>query len=294
MMHLPVPDADTSNPFQTPRPRGIRLTQGVLRVVVALQCFGMAAAHLQHQQPDLFCELICRSRDLPGDQIANIADIVAYALVVCGVITLLRPATLILLPVIVYFAGTAVAPLVQSNTSATQLAAAAQATQIITPLALMLVDFWPPRIKPSLAMCLAATALLKLATAASFIAQGVICMDQSRRGGAAVELLHAAILQGIRSNFPAVDVPPILAALGVIQIGLAMALLSGRSRMVLAGCVIFGILMALMHTIADSPTGYSQTLIRISLAGAPLAVLMFHCTSIREQSPVYLPEIKSL
>jgi len=291
-MTLPTSTSADTNPFEAPQPRDIRLTQVILRVVVAMQCFGMAAAHLHHQQPDLFCELILKSRDLPADQISNIADIAAYLLAACGVFTLLRPATLVLLPLIVYQAGTAIVPALQGDGLYSRCEPALQATQIAVPLALMLVDFWPPRIKPSLAMCLADMTFLKFATAAAFIAHGLICIDQARQGGPLLDLFHQAFRRGIRENFPLQDFQPVLATLGAIEVGLAVALFTGRSRLVMAACAATGLLIASVSIAAQGAQGYRQCLSQISLMGAPLASLVFHLTSVREQLPLYLPEIR--
>jgi len=260
--------------------------------VVAMQCFGMAAAHLQHQRPDLFCELILKSRDVPADQISQITDIVAYVLAACGVLTLLRSATLVLLPLLVYQAGTAIVPVLQGDGLYSRFEPALQATQIVVPLALMLVDFWPPRIKPTLAMCLAAMTFLKFATTAAFIAHGVICIEQARQGGPLLDLFHQAVQRGIRENFPLQDFQRVLATLGAAEIGLAFALFTGRSRLVMAACAATGLLIAFVSIVAQGAPGASLCLSQISLAGAPLAILVFHLTSVRDQLPIYLPEIR--
>ncbi|WP_437228602.1 hypothetical protein SH661x_000987 [Planctomicrobium sp. SH661] len=282
------------NPFETPRPRGIRVMQGALRVTVALQCFGIAAARLHHELPDQFINLLTQGRELPADQITHYSTLVAYGLIVCGIFTLLRPATLILFPLIIYQAGTAIATPVLSDLPAAQLEPAIQATRSIAPLALLLIDFWPPRIKTSLVMCLAASTLLKLATAVTFIAQGILFFDQARQGGPLLTQIHEALQHTIRESITLEQARVVLAGFSLLETGVAIALLTGRSRLVMAMCVAVGLLAAFLPTLADGTTGYSESLARISQAGAPLAILLFHIACVQEQPPIYLPEKRKI
>jgi len=279
------------NPFETPRPRRIRMTQGILRVIVAMQCFGYAAGRLHHQVPDRLCELMLQGPAWPADQVARISDFVAYGLIVCGVTTLLRPSLPILLSLTAYAAGTAMAISQGAEGQLDKFAPALLATQSITPLALVLVDFWPPRVKPSLPMCLAATLLLKLAVVVALLAHGILCCEQALQGGPLWEMLQDAAQQTLRRQLPEENLRLFLAVWGGVEIGFALALLASRSRLAMAGCVIIGSLMALLPTMAHGEKGYHESLAMISLLGAPLALLIFHLTSVREQPPVYLPEI---
>jgi len=280
-----------ANPFETPRPRRIRLTQGVLRVVVALQCFGMAAGHLHLREPDQFLEFLLHSRNLPAAQVTSLSDLVSYGLVVAGVLTLLRPITLVLLLLAAYQGGTAIAAAVVDVPLAV-VEAAAQATQIIVPIGLLLIDFWPPRIKPTLVMCLAATTLLKLAVAVTFLALGVLSLEQARQGGPLLEMVQQALQKSGRRQVSPEVVATWLSLLGAVEIGMVLALLSSRSRSVMAGCMLTGLLIAFLPTLAGGMSGYTESLRMISLAGAPMAILIFHLTSVREQPPIYLPEVR--
>lgn len=286
-----LPAAESrANPFETPRPRYIRMTQGVLRVAVAVQCFGYAAARLHQHVPDRVCEFFLEGSDWPADQVARVADFVAYGLIVCGVMTLLRPTLPILLALVAYAAGTAIASGQEANSLSDRLAPALQATQIVIPLALMLIDFWPPRIKPTLPMCLASTLLLKLAVTIAFVAHGVLCCEQARVGGPLWELLREAAHQTFRRDLPVENLRSFLAIWGGVEIGFALALFTSRSRAAMVGCVVLGGLMAFLPTIAGGQHRYHESLIMVSLVAAPLALLVFHLTCVREQPPVYLPD----
>jgi len=281
-----------ANPFETPQPRRIRLTQGVLRVVVTLQCLGMATSRLHLHHADQFCEFLLQSRNVPAAQIASLSDLVAYGLVIGGVLTLLRPITLVLLLIAAYHGGTILATSV-AETPFVHLDAAAQATQVITPVALLLVDFWPPRVKPTLVMCLAATTLLKFAIAISFIALGCLCLEQARLGGPLLEMMQEAVRKSGRELLARDAAHSLLIPLGVVEIGMAIALLTSRSRAAMAGCSLVGLLAAFLPTLGAGMNGYPESLRMVSLAGGPVAILIFHLTSVREQPPIYLPERRS-
>jgi hypothetical protein len=268
----------------------MRLLQGTLRVVVALQCFGLAAARLHQQRPDLLCEFLGKARNIPSDQISHIANLVAYGMIVCGVVTLLRPATFILLPVIVYQAALPVAILMQGSGTAAMLAPALHATGIVVPLALLFVDFWPPRLKPGLISCLAAVSFLKLGTVISLTGWSILFLDQCQHGGALVEQLQQVLLRAFNRSLDVEQAQRALGILGALSAALALSLLSGRNRPIAAFAALFGLGLAASETLAAGSAGYDQTLVRISEAGAPLGVLIFWMKAIREQKVIYVAE----
>lgn len=282
---------DSQNPFESPRPRGVRMLQGALRVVVALQCFGMAAARLHLRHDDAFAQLIAPLAQLPADQISTVSDFLAYSLILCGVITLLRPVSLILIALAAYISVTILAPVFAADPEASlTLLQAGQLTRPASVLALMLVDFWPPRMKPSLVMCLASTALLKLATAISFIAWGYLAIEESRTGGELLDIFRQAIFQLTQRKLPMEGASQTLGVCGGVVIGLALAIMSARSKGVLIASILAGGLIAMIPTFAHGPTGYALTLVQLSLPGAPLSILIFTINCIREQPLKYLPE----
>jgi hypothetical protein len=278
------------NPFETPRPGGMRLLQGTLRVVVACQCFGLAAARLHQQRPDLLCEFVGKARNIPADQIGHIANLIAYGLIVCGVITLLRPATFVLLPVTIYQAALPVAILMQSSGLAARLAPALHATAIVVPLALLFVDFWPPRLKPGLVSCLAAVSFLKLGSVISLTGWSILFLNQCQHGGPLAEQLQQILARTMDRALDLDQARAGLGILGAISAALALSLLSGRNRPIAACAALFGLGLAASETLAHGSAGYDLTLMRLSEAGAPLGVLVFWMNAVREQKVVYIAE----
>lgn len=284
---MPLPE---KNPFETPRPAGVRLVQGTLRVVVAMQCWGLALARLHLGQRDLLCELLGQARNVPVDQIEHLSNIVASALIVCGALTLLRPCWPVLLAVIIYQAGSSIAGLLEDQGATAMLIPALQATRCVAPLALLLIDFWPPRLKCTLVLCLSAVVLLRLAVGVTFAAQGLNCLEQAVHGGALVEFVQRAAEHGLRQTLSEDQARQALAVIGACSAALALSLLSGRSRSVGALAVLWGLGMAFSPTLVYSQSGTAESLMRTSEAGAPLAVLFFWIFAVRENRPTFLAE----
>lgn len=282
---------DVQNPFESPRPRGVRTFQGALRVIVALQCFGLAASRLHLRNEDAFVQLLAPLAQLPADQVGTLSDFLAYGVLLCGVVTLLRPVNFILLALTGYLSASLLAPVLTGEaTTSTVLAQASQLTRPAAVLALLLVDFWPPRIKASLVMCLASTALLKLGAAISLIAWGYLAIEESRQGGELLRVFHEALLQITQRKLSDAQTSQSLGICGGVAIGLALSIMSGRSKGMLIASVLAGGLIAMIPTFADGKTGYTQTLAQLSLPGSPLAILIFMINCVREQPLKYLPE----
>lgn len=282
---------DVQNPFESPRPRGVRTFQGALRVIVALQCFGLAASRLHLRNEDAFVQLLAPLAQLPADQVGTLSDFLAYGVLLCGVVTLLRPVNFILLALTGYLSASLLAPVLTGEaTTSTVLAQASQLTRPAAVLALLLVDFWPPRIKASLVMCLASTALLKLGAAISLIAWGYLAIEESRQGGELLRVFHEALLQITQRKLSDAQTSQSLGICGGVAIGLALSIMSGRSKGMLIASVLAGGLIAMIPTFADGKTGYAQTLAQLSLPGSPLAILIFMINCVREQPLKYLPE----
>lgn len=279
------------NPFETPSPRGTQVVQATLRVVLALQCWGYAALRLHHHQGYAFSDLIVQGYKLSPDLLPQINDGTAYILIGCGTLMLFRPTWILLVPLVAWQAGMCVAEVLNAQSLDSQLAPALHATRYVAPLALLLVDFWPPRIKPTLAFCLSTVSLLRIATAATFGAYGGLFLYQAHQGGQNVELLTTLIQKLFHYELAAEHAHQTLSVLGALQIALALSLITSRNRLIAACMVASGLLTAFSSTIVYQFDGYDQTLMQISMAGAPLAVLLFWITAVKEQKPIILPDL---
>lgn len=282
--------ADAGNPFETPSPRGMRLVQGTLRVVVALQCFAMGATVLHRQQNLPLAELLKATYSLPADQVAHGQSIGAWLLLGVGALTLLRPTWLLLLPVSVAILGNLLAPAIIDNGATAWLEALRFTTAGIAPIALLLVDFWPPKIKPTLVLSLSALGLLRLATCISSLATGAVCLWDSRWNGPLVEFTQKVAARCGRENFSQDAAQQALLMAAAISIALAISLITARLRSVALLLAMWGGALAATHTLVDGVAGYPLTLARAADVGAPLCLLQFWILAIRERPPEYLAE----
>lgn len=283
-------DAPRENPFETPSPRGIRVVQATLRVVFAIQCWGYAAGELHHQRGFALLDMLQLSRDLAAQDLAQLETSVSYVLIGAGVLTLFRPSWLILLPAAVWQTGMALAPIVLNQGRLPFLEPAEQATRWIVPIALLLIDFWPPNVKPTLTFSLISVGLLRLAAIATFVAHGLAACYQFQHGGSFVELITLSAEKLIDRTVPPEQAQQSLAVIGIVDIAVGLGLLTSRNRVLVGWMVLWGLVTAASRTVAYGVEGYDQTLIRFANAGVPLTVLMFWINAFREQKPIILPD----
>lgn len=280
------------NPFETPRPRGIRLLQGTLRVVAAAQAFGLAAMSLQSEPPLALAQLIGELRNLPPDQVAHLTRILGYCFLGAGILTLLRPATIILTFLLAAQIGQAASPPLLQVGLVPELEPGVHAVRVAIPAALLLVDFWPPRIKPTLILTQGAVTLLRLGLVVTLTSWGLVCLHHMQHQGTLLQMvIEVADRMGGRqlSTEQAALATGLAAA---IQFGLAGGLLAARSRFVAALAAIWGLTWAFSPIVAGGASPAAECLQRFAEAGAPLAVLVFWSLALRRQRPQYIPERK--
>ena len=80
--------ATANSPWEHPDPRGLPAVQGVLRVVVAIQCWGAAAELLQSTTPSDLSRLLFQGMSTGATEGVQFDRIVGVALLVCGLVTL--------------------------------------------------------------------------------------------------------------------------------------------------------------------------------------------------------------
>ncbi|MCB9952894.1 MAG: hypothetical protein H6824_18120 [Planctomycetaceae bacterium] len=279
-----------TNPFDTPRPRGTRLLQGTLRVIVALQCWGTAAARIHQHEESPVQQLLENAYAMQASQVAYLQDSVAYFLIFAGLITLFRPAWLLLIPILIWHALTASCVPIYGTGWLDMLWPIEQAPLFIAPLSLMLIDFWPPDIKTSLILTRSAASLLQLAAAATFLVHGGKLVTAETPPEELTRLIEFAARHMSWNDLEEGTVRHVVQFIGIAEVAAGVAFLSSRNRMVAVLLVAWGLVSTLLFALVHRGAGYHTSLILAGTWGAPLFVLQFWLCTIAEQPPNYLPE----
>lgn len=278
------------NPFATPLPRGVRILQGSLRVIVAVQCWGWAAGRLHQQRSSSLSEFLEQAYQLGPQALGRLEDAIAYALILCGLVVLLRPMTLVLIPVILWQLVWTIGIAVLETGDSPAWGPATHAAGMMAPVALMLIDFWPPRIKPSMTLTRCAMFLLRLGTSVTFGASGILALQQALHGGGDLELVRQSV-QNLTQRELADDLTrPLLAGIGAVNVALALCLISSRNRAIALLMAVWGFAAAFSHTLAGGRQGYDLTMIQIARGGAPLTLLLYWMLTLKELPPEQLAE----
>jgi hypothetical protein len=278
------------NPFETPIPRGVRLVQATLRVVVAVQCWGMAAARLHLDRDTNTGRFLQAIYEIPAARVDQLETYAAYALIVSGLLTLVRPSWAVLLPVSGWLLAETAAGLWHDSSTATILEAGTHGVRIVVPIALLLVDYWPPSLRPTLSFCRTTVILLQLGIAVTYTAYGLVAMHQFRNGGPMVDLIVQSVQKVWQRTLEPASVQQTLAVIGAVDIGAAFVILTSRSRTCALWLTAWGVLTASLYFLALGVQGYHESLMRVADGGAPLAVLLFWIRAVREQKPQFVPD----
>ncbi len=256
------------------KPSGIGWVITTLRVVVAAQCFGVALQGLQGDASSLSVGL---AQDLGWsmDRATAFDRNAAWGMALCGVLTLLRPSWIVLLPVTAWMLAAAWVPILGQTEPSARLIPLEHAVCAVAPLALMLLDFWPPRLKTYLGRCFFSLWLMRLAVVATFVGIGLLALLQATDGGPLLDLVGS--LSG-RFDTELTDHSTRL-ALGVaggVSLGLAVSVLLSRSRAVLLASGVWGLMLAFSHVLAGGPLALPEFLVRIAIGGVPLTMLLYY------------------
>ncbi len=262
-----------SSPFDDPVPRGIGVVQATLRITTAVVCWGWAARYLHLKTASPVAALLEVWLGLEAPQIAKIESITAYALVAVGALALIRPCWFILFPAYGWLTLAAIGTGFQSP-AYKPLAGLEHLAGSVAPLALILMDFWPPKLKFSLGLYSTGLWLLRIGASLAFIAQGIHAVIQSHFGGAWVEVMQQALENLTRREFSDRDVRFALSVLGVCDVAVGFALWIRRSRIAALSATFWGIVAAGCFTVASGETNYAETMTRAALIGAPATLLL--------------------
>ena len=260
--------------------------QGTLRVTVAVQCWGAAGLRLLHPGWSPLAQMKTVAAEAEIGHYAALDYGTAAFLVAAGLLSLTRPMWPVLLPVVGLFAADAVAPIGADDNWLLYPAAAARAASIVAPLALALLDWFPPKARFSLARFLIAIAGIRYATAATFAAWGLIAIAESRHPGTLSSALTA-----IPSEFGQTSLSPdaagwAMALVGAIHWAFAMNVVSTRSRMVVAMLAGWALLCAALPIYAVGARGLLDAAVRAAEVGAPLVLVLYWTRAIEERGDV--------
>ena len=264
------------------RPRGLPLLKATLRVVVAVQCFGAAARTLSMEVESRIAGFLVSDLNWPQAQADQLDLYVAYGLIACGVLTLLRPSWVLLLPVVVWFAGTSVMSLVKNEGPMPFLEPIAQASLPIAPLALLILDFWPPTLKSHLGRTVASMWLLRLAAAATFAGHGLLALHHSIDGGESLDLLTAVADKVFGWEMTEAKARWALMIVGGLNLGLALNVLTSRSKPIVLLMTVWGFATAASAMILAGPQAFPEAMLRVANGGIPLVLLLYWTLSIKE------------
>ncbi|MCA9081771.1 MAG: hypothetical protein KDA58_14510 [Planctomycetaceae bacterium] len=278
------------NPFLTPRPRGTRLLQGTLRVAVAAQCWGQAAAMLHLHQLTPVAQLMEQAYGLSSAEAAMGHQFVAYAMLISGLCTLLRPCWPVLLPLVIWQGLVAASTALYGQGLAASFEPAMHAPRILAPLALMLVDMWPPKIRTTLPLTRAATGLLQLGTLALLTAHGIVTLIESQHPGEIAALVRQCAVKLGRESFSDEHLRSVLLGIGVMEVACVVSLMGTRVPLAALWVTLWGLVLASAHTFAWGPNGFPQTLTESANWGAPLGLLIFWSLAMRPGKDQFVPE----
>lgn len=282
------------NPYDAPPLRGLGSVQGTLRVFVALQCWGFAAAHLHLGAQSAIARVLSTEFFLSSSDTATFDMIAAGLLTVGGVTCLIRPNWPVLSGLFfsqVLFVG---AKIWLGEGGHPALVLMRNAIPIMAPVLLCFADFWPSPPKFSLGFWMAVATLARLAICAGFIGHGLDGLIQSQYGGDLVTASQGVLNQIAPGRFETREARVALEVIAAIQIGIGVALLCSRSRPAAALGAVLGLLVAGCYAMGLGMAGYPRALIHMAMGGLPAALWLFWVQATTEGELRYIPETQPM
>lgn len=281
--------ATANSPWEHPDPRGLPAVQGVLRVVVAIQCWGAAAELLRDGGPSNLSRLVFQGLSTGSTEGLQFDRVVGMTLLLCGLVTLVRPIWVALLAAGGWFVAQAVASSVMADGELNLFAPAEQVVRAAAPVSLALVDWWPPRLKFSLGRFLFGLGFLRTGAVISLMAQGLRTLLSLPDRARSLELVQKAVASVGAGPLSETQAAMGLGLLGGIDVGIAIAFVATRSKLVAFLMAAWCLFRISLWTFAFGAGGYADTLLRAGLVGAPVVAMAFSVLAVRELPPEILP-----
>src|SRR4029078_12880469 len=95
--------ATANSPWEHPEPRGLAVVQGLLRVVVAVQCWGAAAQQLQARSTAELARALFSGLGETSTVPVQFDRVAGIALLAAGLLTLVRPTAVAVLAIVSWF-----------------------------------------------------------------------------------------------------------------------------------------------------------------------------------------------
>jgi hypothetical protein len=280
--------ATANSPWEHPEPRGLAVVQGVLRVVVAVQCWGAAAQQLQAKSTTELAQALFGGLGETSPVPVQFDRIAGVVLLAAGLLTLVRPAAIAVLAVVAWF-GVQIISTATGDGPAIGFSVSEQLIRVGAPFALALIDWWPPKLAFSLGRLLFSLGLLRLTLCLSLAGQAFRELLSIPDRPGMCDLVTKAVQKAFGEPWSAVRTDMAVGVLGGVDLAVAISLLVTRSRAVTIGASVWIAFRTSLWTVALGPDGYAETLIRAGLVGAPLVLAAFSILAVREAKPEILP-----
>lgn len=280
--------ATAHSAWDHPDPRGLPAVQGLLRVVVAVQCWGAAADRLQGRTPSDLARILFEGMNAAGPEAVQLDRFVAVALLLIGLISLVRPVWIALFAASGWFGAQAVAAAMSADGHWNLFLPAEQVIRAASPLALAFIDWWPPKLKFTLGRFLMSLSLLKWSAVISLAGQGLRTLLSMPDRPRLLELVERAAAAFKFGPWSLEQCGMAVGAMGGIDLGVALAFAMTRSRGVALIAGAWCVCRVGLWTFAFGPDGYAETLLRSGLVGAPLTIAAFSFLAVRERPPEIL------
>lgn len=277
------------DPYDAPPLRGLGPVQATLRVFVALQCWGYAAAHLQFGAQSAWARLLEKEFFRPASEAALVDQGAAVLLAICGMICLLRPAWPVLLGLCLGQAVFVGSKVWLHEGGLPIIVVARHAAVVLSPLILGCADFWPGRKKFSLGFWVAIAATMRAAVCCSFLGNGLQGLIESHHSGELVRVATGALEKFTRQTPSPADARTALAIASAIQLGVGLSLLLNRSRPAAALAAVVGVFLAGCYSIGLGMAGYPRTLTHLVEGGIAAALYLFWTSATHEGELSYIP-----
>jgi hypothetical protein len=282
--------ATVNSPWEHPEPRGLAVVQGLLRVIVAVQCWGAAAQQLQAKSTSELAQALFGGLGELSPVPVQFDRISGVVLLAAGLLTLVRPAAIAVLAIVAWF-GAQIISTATGDVSMIGFSVSEQLVRVGAPFALALIDWWPPKLAFSLGRFLFSLALLRLTLCISLAGQAFRTLLSIPERPAQCDLVTKAVEKCLGEPWSAMRTDMAVGVLGGVDLAVAICLMATRSRAVAIGGAAWIALRTSLWTIALGPDGYAETLIRAGLVGAPLVLAAFSILAVREPKPEILPAV---
>lgn len=278
------------DPYTAPPLRGLSFVRTTLRVFVALQCWGYAAAHLHFHSQSPLAVVLQKEFFITASETSLFDFCAALSLVMCGVSCLLRPAWPLLLAMTAGQMMFVAAKAWLGEGSHPAIIVANHACIMLSPFLLGCADFWPGHRKFSLGYWIAIAWLMRMAVCVALIGQGIDGIIQSQKADELVRVARGTIEKLTLEEPTQSQARMALAMVSAMQIAIGSSLAINRSRTSAGLAALLGVFVATCYSLGLDMVGYPRTLIHLIDGGMAAALGFYWVGAIQEGQPTYIPE----